>query len=434
MKKIRKYLYIFGLFFLIFPPHILIYGYTVKTVYLFVFVPGLIGGYNFFTKQKGSIVEKATLAFMLIALAYFSIFSGIYLFRDVSVVNQILKGFIILFACSFYVNIYNKIYGDHFVTRLFVDLNKIGIIHSSIVIATFLSPDFRDFLYSFIGLTEKSTRYLYGEVLHVRYQGIVVSGFSMLSTTHALLLVIGVWGFYMDKEKHRLSEIILFSLGQIMIFISIVLIGRTGFVVIILFLGALLFYRIDYFKKCHHVSKKSIKLMFAFIVIAITIMLTVDLSEYKKNIDYAFETVIKYYESQELDSSTTEVLQKHFIFPDTTYEILFGTGNFGRSDNLPYIHSDVGYVLFIFGAGVFGMLVGYSFYFIGLFYSYKYRSLNPYLSAFIVVFLFVLIILNLKDYYYIGHIGYSQIYFIMICALGTCVGYRNNIKMKKRYF
>jgi len=427
-------LYIFGLFFLIFPPHILIYGYTVKTVYLFVFVPGLIGGYNFFTKQKGSIVEKATLAFMLIALAYFSIFSGIYLFRDVSVVNQILKGFIILFACSFYVNIYNKIYGDHFVTRLFVDLNKIGIIHSSIVIATFLSPDFRDFLYSFIGLTEKSTRYLYGEVLHVRYQGIVVSGFSMLSTTHALLLVIGVWGFYMDKEKHRLSEIILFSLGQIMIFISIVLIGRTGFVVIILFLGALLFYRIDYFKKCHHVSKKSIKLMFAFIVIAITIMLTVDLSEYKKNIDYAFETVIKYYESQELDSSTTEVLQKHFIFPDTTYEILFGTGNFGRSDNLPYIHSDVGYVLFIFGAGVFGMLVGYSFYFIGLFYSYKYRSLNPYLSAFIVVFLFVLIILNLKDYYYIGHIGYSQIYFIMICALGTCVGYRNNIKMKKRYF
>jgi hypothetical protein len=401
-----------------FPPHLIIHGLTFKTVYLFIVVPGLIGGYNYFAKHKRTILEKSTLQFMFLGLVYMSIVSLTVLFKDISVIGQILMGVIIMFACSFYVNAYYKLYGENYLIRLFKHLNIACIINSIFVIATFLSPQFKEFLYSFIGITATAKRYLFGDVTVVRYQGIVPSGFSFLSTTHALLLVIGIWGFYMDKRKYNLLEIIIFLAGQIIIFIAILLIGRTGLIIILLFLIALLFYWINSVIHNYRISKKSVKLISLFIVVAVVGIMTVNFSKYKKNIDFAFELVINLTEKRTLDRSTAEVIKQHFIFPKKTVNLLFGTGNFGRSPGLPYVSSDVGYALFINGAGIIGMLIGFAFYFPGLYYSHKYRRLNPYLVWLITVFLFALIILNLKDYYYISQVGYSQIYFILICILG----------------
>lgn len=417
-NKIKKYIYFLGLFFLIFPPHILIYGYTFKTVYLFIVLPGIIGGYNYFREKKKNVVVKHTLAFMLFAFFYFCILSGLTLFTDISVIKEILMGFIILFSCYFYVNVYSEMYGNRFITKLFMDLNKAGIIQSVIVIATFLSPNFKSFLYSFIGLTATSHRYLFEQDLIERFQGIVPSGFAFLSTTHALLLAIGIWGFFMSNKRYRFPEIIIFILGQITIFISIALIGRTGFVVFLLFLSALIFYRASYLIKTHFLSKKTIKLVLSIAIIATAIFVSTDLSKYKKNIDFAFDLVIEYSQTKEISGSVATVINYGFFFPDNAFNLFLGTGNFGRSDGLPYVYSDVGYVLFINGAGIFGMLIGYSFYFIGFYYAYKYRRLSPYLSLFVTVYLIMLIIVNLKDYYYVSQVGYSQIFFIMICVLG----------------
>jgi len=323
-----------------------------------------------------------------------------------------------MFASSFYVNVYYKLYGENYLIRLFKHLNIACIINSTFVIATFLSPHFKEFLYGFIGITGTARRYLFGDVAVVRYQGIVPSGFSFLSTTHALLLVIGVWGFYMDKRKYKFLEIILFLGGQIIIFMAILLIGRTGLIIILLFLIALMFYWINSVVHNYRISKKSVKLISLFIVVAVAGLMTVNFSKYKKNIDFAFELVINLTEKRKLDRSTAEVIKHHFIFPKKAVNLLLGTGNFGRSPVLPYVNSDVGYALFINGAGILGMLVAYSLYFPGLYYSHKYRRLNPYLSWFIFVYLFALIILNLKDYYFISHVGYSQIYFIALSLLG----------------
>jgi uncharacterized membrane protein YqjE len=222
----------------------------------------------------------------------------------------------------------------------------------------------------------------------------------------------------MDKRKFKFLEIILFLGGQIIIFMAILLIGRTGLIIILLFLIALMFYWINSVVHNYRISKKSVKLISLFIVVAVAGLMTVNFSKYKKNIDFAFELVINLTEKRKLDRSTAEVIKHHFIFPKKAVNLLLGTGNFGRSPVLPYVNSDVGYVLFINGAGILGMLVAYSLYFPGLYYSYKYRRLNPYLSWFIFVYLFALIILNLKDYYFISHVGYSQIYFIALSLLG----------------
>lgn len=418
MTKIRKYLFFLGLFFLIFSPHVLVFGVIVKTVYIFVVLPGLLGAYTYFVKRNKSIVEKRTIIFLLGTLIYFIIYSGIDSFKDISVIKQILMGFITFFSSYYFVINYKKLYGDHFITRLFLDLNRIGIIHSLIVIITFLSTGFKVFLYSFISITDLSKRYLFGIVENERYQGIVHSGFSFLSTTHALLLIIGVWGFYMNSKKPRMTEMILFILGQIIIFISILLIGRSGLIVVFLFLTFLILYRINDFFRGMKLSKRNLSMVIILFTIIVIILTIVDYKKYKKNIDYAFELVIYLKDKGTLDRSTSGIIQNHFIFPNSAFELIVGNGNFGRSSSFPNIPSDVGYVLFINGAGIFGMMVGFSFYFVGFYYAFKYRRLNLYLYRFIFTSIIALIILNLKDYYYIGYGDFCQIYFILICIFG----------------
>jgi hypothetical protein len=418
MNRIKRYLLFAGLFFLMFPPHILIGGFILKTYFLFIVLPGLIGGLIFILKRKGTIVEKNTISLLMMALAYFILLSGIGLFKDISVVSQTMLGFVILFACWLYVNMYRKKYGEQYVSQLLLDLNKACVINSIFVILTFLSPGFKHLLYSFIGITETSRRYLFGDVSVARFQGIVPSGFSFLSTTHALLLVAGIWGFYINKKKYNMFGIIWFAICQIIIFGAILLIGRTGLIIVLLFTFALIFYRLKFIVQTLRIFKKSVLLIMTILVISITILVSINFTKFKKNIDFAFELVISYTQKGKLDRSTTEVLTHQLIFPKKTFELIFGTGNFGRSKSLPYVYSDVGYVLFITGAGIVGMLIGFSFYIAGLYYSYKYRALNPYLSWYITVFFVALLILNLKDYYYISQVGYSQVFFIMICILG----------------
>jgi hypothetical protein len=405
----------------------MVFGVVIKTVYFFVVVPGIMGMYIFIRKRAKHRIEKRILLCMSLALVYFSLVSGFIGFMDTAVIKELLMGFTIFFACFYFVHHYHKMFGDRFVVKLFLDLNKIGIIHSIILIATYLSIEFRDFLYSFIGLTKLARHYAFGEGVYLRYSGIVHSGFSFLSTTHALLLILGVWGFYMSKKKYRWSDILFFIMGQITIFISIMLMARTGIVLIIIFFCGLIVIRglevlcgLESLKG-FRLSKKTIRLFFVIFTITLTMLFTLDLSKYARITDFAFETIIKYSESGELDASTSNVLEYQFIFPDSPFTMLFGTGNFGRSGNLPYTNSDVGYVIFIFGGGIFGIFIAYSFYYMGFYYSFRYRRLNPYLSYFIFIYFFALFILNIKDYYYVSYVGYTQMFFIAVCAFGKYI-------------
>lgn len=126
------------------------------------------------------------------------------------------------------------------------------------------------------------------------------------------------------------------------------------------------------------------------------------------------------------------LLEKHYFFPSSLSGLLFGSSNFGRSGFLPYIPSDVGYVLFIHGAGICGFILSYSFYLLIIVYAYKLKDKNPMLLFLIIYFVFVIFIANLKDFYFISFSGYSQIIFLLICAL--LISARTNNPYKKTYY
>jgi hypothetical protein len=58
MHNLKRRLYFLALFFLIFSPHILIFGVVIKTVYFFILVPGIMGMYYYFNNRKKKYYRK----------------------------------------------------------------------------------------------------------------------------------------------------------------------------------------------------------------------------------------------------------------------------------------------------------------------------------------------------------------------------------------
>lgn len=379
-------------------------------------IPAIFGAYIFLTKAGRNTIVKISLFFMSLGFAYLAISSGIGSFQDSSAMKEMAIGIVIMFACYYFVYMYRSIYSDEYLVRLFLDMNKVGVLHSIIVISTLISPDFKSTLYDVVAVTEKSSKYLFSdELLFNRFQGIVHSGFSSLSTTHSLLLVIGVWGFYMEKKPHGLFHVMLFIAGQILLFLSIALIGRTGFVVLVIFLGAYFLWRLTLFIENFRILKRTLYLESAIVLIVLGIFYTVNVSVYSSNINFAFEFIINWLGEGELSTvSTSQLMESEYFLPNNIVELLFGSSNFD-------VASDVGYVKFIFGAGVIGMLISYSFYFVGLYYAIKKWKLNKDVSMFIVLYFAMIIVLNFKDYYFVSYSGYIQVYFLILCALGRYV-------------
>lgn len=422
-------LYFLGIFFFIFPPYISFFGLTVKTVYLFANIPAFIAFVRFV--KKPDVLTKYVCCSLLLGFVYLMVVASAGAFQDLSAVKGLIMGGIILFASKFYVDIYHHSYGETFIRRLFYDLYLAGVIHSVILILTFLSPSFKDFLYSFVLVSDKSWKYLFSEVQGYRFQGIVPSGFSFLSTTHSLLAATGVWAFYIDKRKKSFFSSIAFVLGLFCLLLSLVLIGRTGFVILLLYMIVLLLWRNARFAMCFKSSGKSFKLSLSAIVILIVILSSVNFEKYIVNILFAFEIVFQYLQTGRMSSvSTDKLLENEFFLPPDMLSLIFGTSNFGRGDN--YIFSDVGYVLFIHGAGVIGMLISFSFYFVSMTFAYRYRKTQPELYLFILTFVAVVGILNLKDFYFFDYSGFNQIFFLATCALGVFVKGRKNTESSQK--
>jgi len=384
----------------------------IKTMVIFIGIPGLFGVMLLLRRKFHSTIFKKTLMFMLIGLYYLIIISGIYGFLDTNIIKQMSLGLIILFAAQWFVLIYRKLYNNNYITRLLWDLYFAGILHSLFIILNFLSPDFRSFIYQWINISDRAAINL-----NIRAQGIVYSGFSILSTGLAFMLIAGIVVYYGKKKSHKLYNVILFNFSLLLNFVAIALVARSGLVVAMLGVSCYLFWQIHKKKKHQYIYITTLKMLIVMSLFITIGSLYLDLSAYENQIQFAFNPFINIlthgYSSvrifQDLSAS-------HYFLPDNILDLFFGTSNFGRSENLPYISSDVGYVTFIFGAGIVGLMLGYSFYIIIMYYALLKHRLDSKLRFLLVFYVISILIVNFKDFYFIGFSGYSQIFFLITCA------------------
>lgn len=411
----QKILLFFLLFFWMFSPVLLVFGIKIKMYIFTVIIPAVLG-INKYSKNKQMNVSKYILISMIVGFVYtlvaefFGVLKGIV---DFSFTKDYIIGFAIFFSAYYIVSKYKVYYQDKYLDKILLHLFLVGVIHSLIILLLAIVPDIKELFYKFIWVTDKQYRYIFGDVFNRRCSGFLDTGFASLSAIHATLLAVGLLYFKRIKQKATFFKITSFLIGFIIIFLSLIFIGRSGFVVLLSYMIMYWVYNSMYVFKKFKFSFRAIKIFVLFILIFGVLLIAIDFEKYDRVILASFELINNYIETGHFSSYSTDViLENQLIFPNNIFNILFGTANFGRGSNI--ISSDLGMVYLVNGIGIFGTIIVFSSYFILLYYAFKIKSSFTLIFYFIVVFELLLIILNFKDLYFMAFSGVTKIFFIFV--------------------
>ncbi|MDE7305409.1 MAG: hypothetical protein K2N04_05795 [Alistipes sp.] len=98
-----------------------------------------------------------------------------------------------------------------------------------------------------------------------------------------------------------------------------------------------------------------------FILVAITIagMKYLENSEYKETYEWAFEVFLNMAENGSLEAESTEVMKSMYVFPEKASTWIIGDGRLANPDDTFYMHTDIGYLRYLYCCGIIGSLLIY---------------------------------------------------------------------------
>ena len=399
LKHRNKKLFIFVLlFFLIFSPHINFFGQNIKTAYIFVLIPGVLG-FIMFAKSKIKLGNlKITYYLMIFSLIYQIFMFTIHTFIDPSFVSRMIYGFIEFFAAIYFGKEYNRLYGTTAIRKILVHLFIVGIIHSLLMIFLFISPGFRENFYEVVNLSELAFTSTFREDGFARFSGLFNVGFGALSIVNAVLYLCGLLVFLLFRGLRR----DVFVFGSILILISSFLSGRVGVVITILTSVLLMILPI----RSNGVTFLKIRLLI-FMSPLLYFLIVITESYFPNVSNFVFETYYNYVNFGVLDKSTQLLLEEELSYEPNLFNLFFGTGNYSSGN------FDGGYKVMLYGGGYIGIFVSFLF-LAGLFFVRQQKSVH--LDLIISMFIIVILIINFKNLYYFGYNDVFQILFLIICT------------------
>jgi hypothetical protein len=329
-----------------------------------------------------------------------TIYSFIIVFIHESYEFAIAKGYI-LFIIAY-------IIGPYIILHILkkrneLDLNNvlkyfilISVIQSVIMILMLLFPNLKEFFFS---IQKDDRQFLHLESGGFRMLGLAYGVVWDLGFIQSLSTIFIVWLLPRLKNKNHFW---LYSFAYLLIFISIVMSGRTGFFGIFISILLLLY---NFF-----VVKKNVKyygrfllsllitsfLTFKIIYASISPDLRYLLSD--KIIPWAFEMFINSNEGNGLETKSSNNL-KDMYFEVSTSTFLFGDGYYSDPTDKAayYLGTDAGYMRQLLFYGLFGSIMLYSFYLL-IFKKIMNAVYNSFDKSTILMFFLI------AFYYFFAHV------------------------------
>lgn len=293
-----------------------------------------------------------------------------------------------------------NLYGDRFFEKLLSIIIISGFVISLTNVIEFFHPPFRFFLLKIIEVTG-NTDY----EMSFRTHGFASSGGSSLSLGILITSILSFLKFKISKNKiKRLTLYLMF----LFLYISILVIGRTGFFVgIPIVLYCLFFENISFsgfFKKIFTVF---------VILITLTQFLSI-IAEDDLNILYKFglEPIYNYLENSTFESRTSNQVIKMYYIPDAIH-LIFGAG-FWRWPTHGYDLSDVGYMKMLMSTGIFGVIFFYSYQAIIYKEAFSFFKKKYNLKVIFLFLFFVLFIVEFKESVFTQNYGSKLLLLLMV--------------------
>lgn len=271
----------------------------------------------------------------------------------------------------------------------------LAVIQSVIMLCMLVLPSFKNLIFN-IQSTDR-------QLIHLESGGFRMLGLAYgvvwdLGIVQSLSSIFIVW--LIPKTKNA-KKIWFLSLAYLLIFISILMSGRTGFIGILLSI-LLLFYNLLSGGTLMKYRKFISRILITLIIILnlVYASLSPDVRELitEKVLPWAFEMFINSQEGHGAETQSTNQL-KDMYFDISTSTFLMGDGYYRDPNDSAayYMGTDAGYMRQILFYGIFGSLFLYSFYFF-IFKNMLLKSLKMYdNSTAVMIFL-------IAFYFFFAHI------------------------------
>ncbi len=236
-----------------------------------------------------------------------------------------------------------------------------------------------------------------GDLMQSRYRGFSNSGGDGLSLILSLGPIISLRLFMRSSGINKYKYFIIFWLT----FISIVFVGRTGLVVVILYTTVATFF---YPKKMLWFIAINLSILPPVVIYLLSIGSDALGPKFNIIIDYAFEFL------SGQSKSSNDLLQNMLFIPKTLKTFLFGDGIYQNSDSTNYMQTDSGYVRSIFFYGVVGCVL---FYGSNLYFLQKLISKIKSDKSFFYLLIVVYLVVEVKRPFMLGFAFTNLIYFML---------------------
>lgn len=263
----------------------------------------------------------------------------------------------------------------------------VAFIQSIFILINWFFPPFKQLIVNMLVFSFDAENYY-------RATGISYGTGDGLSFIQAIGFMAGYYTIFKDKKNFYLNIMYL-----LIIFISMIFIGRTGMMLSLLFAGLYSLYILR--SRIFSLIKFFIFSIFLIVVFigAIEYIVTIDTT---KILHWAFELYFSYVENGNLETSSTNALMDMFFLPNNEISIFFGEGYYANpyDKEANYIDSDSGYTRTIFFGGLFTM--GFAL----AYYIYLILILEKLIDK--QQFYFILLLFLI---YFIGHLKVGILYY-----------------------
>lgn len=272
------------------------------------------------------------------------------------------------------------------------------VLHALIMAGQFLSPSFRNSIYS---LTFAKYQFEFYQTF--RMAGLSGAGGAQVSAVQGLGALIGV---YLFMRRYALMTIILtFPVLLLSVFLS----GRTGLLVIFLsFMFGLQIFLFVGMKKIRVKDATKViagLLLLVFFVLQFAAFLTAS-DYYEVVFNRTFDTILRYSETGTLQDNTIDALAQMIVLPDSIIHLMFGQASYIENNTYYDINTDIGYFRLIWAYGLVGLIFHFLFYLGFVRLSIKNSAIDVSYAYFSLAMILTIFVLNTKEIFFLTSMSF----------------------------
>jgi hypothetical protein len=299
------------------------------------------------------------------------------------------------------IRLYYRKYSDGMADKFLLHLYYVIGAHAVIMLIMYTVPPFREFIYS---VTQVDVESLQGNWAQTGMRtGGLLTALDTLSAVQAFGIII----YPLVLPLLRGFKLLISNILLLIICFSVLVSGRTGFIIIIL-LSPLLLYHIK--RELFKILPKVALGIFLFLLLAVIITPSEELQE---RIDWQVERLKNMFTSTEVGGSGLEIGATGKLIDDWLYDwpkdpavLLFGNSFSARTPQ-SLVSADPGYILDVYGVGLIGLSLILSFYVLCLLQAKRCFPFHKKIALASLLYTLIVLLVNAKVRFAMAREGFT---------------------------